>query len=71
MLSHDQLKSHKVCPCSHATHIGTSNQVPHILEILFFMYEKVNTEKVKSIIDYTLSEEGQKIVLEVGYVPLK
>ena len=39
MLSHDQLKSHKVCPCSHATHIGTSNQVPHILEILFFMYE--------------------------------
>ena len=39
MLSHDQLKSHKVCPCSHATHIGTNNQVPHILEILFFMYE--------------------------------
>ena len=39
MLSHDQLKSHKVCPCSHATQIGTNNQVPHILEILFFMYE--------------------------------
>lgn len=38
---------------------------------LFFMYEKVNADKVKAIIDYTLSEEGQKIVLEVGYVPLK
>ncbi|MEY3236992.1 MAG: hypothetical protein RI883_1093 [Bacteroidota bacterium] len=38
---------------------------------LFFMYEKVNSEKVKSIIDFTLSEEGQKIVFEVGYVPLK
>lgn len=38
---------------------------------LFFFYDKLDTEKVKSIVDFTLSEEGQKIVSEIGYVPLK
>jgi len=38
---------------------------------LFFFYDKLYKEKVKSIIDFTLSEEGQKIVSEIGYVPLK
>lgn len=38
---------------------------------LFFFYDKLYTEKVKSIVDFTLSEEGQKIVSEIGYVPLK
>lgn len=38
---------------------------------LFFMYEKVNADKVKETIEFTLSEEGQKIVSEIGYVPLK
>jgi phosphate transport system substrate-binding protein len=38
---------------------------------LFFFYDKVDTEKVNSIVDFTLSEEGQKVVSEIGYVPLK
>jgi phosphate transport system substrate-binding protein len=38
---------------------------------LYYMYDKVNAEKVKSIVDYALSAEGQKVVSEVGYVPLK
>lgn len=38
---------------------------------LFYMYEKTNTEKVKSIVDFTLSAEGQKIVSEIGYIPVK
>ncbi|MGA9638594.1 phosphate ABC transporter substrate-binding protein [Flavobacterium sp.] len=37
---------------------------------LFYMYNKTNTAKVKSIIDYALSEAGQKNVSEIGYVPL-
>ncbi len=37
---------------------------------LFYMYNKVNAAKVKSIIDYALSEAGQKDVSEIGYVPL-
>jgi phosphate transport system substrate-binding protein len=37
---------------------------------LFFMYEKVNAEKVKAIIEFTTSVEGQKIVAEIGYIPL-
>lgn len=37
---------------------------------LFYIYEKKNTAKVKSLIDFALSPTGQKIVSEVGYVPL-
>jgi phosphate transport system substrate-binding protein len=37
---------------------------------LFYMYNKTNAAKVKTIVDYALSVEGQKIVSEIGYVPL-
>ncbi|MEZ7499063.1 PstS family phosphate ABC transporter substrate-binding protein [Flavobacterium sp. Arc3] len=37
---------------------------------LFYMFNKVNAAKVKTIVDYALSAEGQKIVSEVGYIPL-
>lgn len=38
---------------------------------LFYMYNKTNTDKVKPFVDYTLSEEGQKIVEEIGYITIK
>lgn len=38
---------------------------------LYYMYDQVNASKVKPFLDYALSEEGQKIVAEIGYVPLK
>lgn len=37
---------------------------------LFYMFDKKNAEKVKSFIDYSISEAGQKIVVEIGYIPL-
>jgi phosphate transport system substrate-binding protein len=37
---------------------------------LFYMYNKTNAAKVKTIVDYALSVEGQKNVSEIGYVPL-
>jgi phosphate transport system substrate-binding protein len=37
---------------------------------LFYMFNKVNAAKVKTIVDFALSAEGQKIVSEIGYVPL-
>jgi phosphate transport system substrate-binding protein len=37
---------------------------------LFYMFNKTNAAKVKSIVDYALSAEGQKNVSEIGYVPL-
>lgn len=37
---------------------------------LFFMYDKTNADKVKEIIEFTTSEAGQKIVSEIGYIPL-
>lgn len=38
---------------------------------LFYMYDKTNAAKVKSVIDYALSDAGQKTVSEIGYIPLK
>lgn len=37
---------------------------------LFYMFEKANAAKVKAVVDFATSPEGQKIVSEVGYVPL-
>ncbi|WP_366185267.1 phosphate ABC transporter substrate-binding protein [Flavobacterium ovatum] len=37
---------------------------------LFYMYNKTNAAKVKSVVDYALSAAGQKNVSEIGYVPL-
>lgn len=37
---------------------------------LYYMFDKANAAKVKTVVDYALSDEGQKIVSEVGYVPL-
>ena len=38
---------------------------------LFYMYDKANKEKVQPFVDYAVSEEGQKIVADIGYVPVK
>jgi phosphate transport system substrate-binding protein len=38
---------------------------------LFYIFDKANAAKVKTVVDYALSPEGQKNVSEVGYVPLK
>ncbi len=37
---------------------------------LYYMYDKTNAAKVKVIVDYALSAEGQKTVAEIGYIPL-
>ncbi len=38
---------------------------------LFYMYDKAIKDKVATFIDYALSDEGQKIVSEIGYVPVR
>ena len=38
---------------------------------LFYMFDKTNAAKVKAIVDYALSEQGQKTVSDIGYIPLK
>jgi phosphate transport system substrate-binding protein len=37
---------------------------------LFYMFDKTNAAKVKAVVDFATSPEGQKIVSEIGYVPL-
>lgn len=38
---------------------------------LYYMFDKTNASKVKAIVDYALSDAGQKTVSEIGYIPLK
>lgn len=37
---------------------------------LFYFYEKSNAAKVKPVVDFVTSKDGQKIVTEIGYIPL-
>jgi len=48
----------------------TKNKTYPISRPLYLMYEESNKEKVIEIIDFTLSEKGQKIISELGYIPL-
>jgi phosphate transport system substrate-binding protein len=38
---------------------------------LFFIYQNTSAEKVKTFVDYLLSEAGQKEVEDIGYVSIK
>ena len=46
------------------------NKTYPVVRPLYFYYDKKNEAKVKSFIDYVLSETGQKIVKKEGYIPL-
>ncbi len=37
---------------------------------LYYIYDSKNADKLKAYIDFCLSAEGQKLVEEVGYIPL-
>jgi phosphate transport system substrate-binding protein len=37
---------------------------------LFYMYNASSIQKIKPILDYALSEEGQRVVQSIGYVPV-
>lgn len=37
---------------------------------LYYIFEKNNASKLQPFIDFALSEDGQKIVSEIGYVPI-
>ena len=46
-----------------------SNVYP-IVRPLYYFFLQEDTERLKPLIDFILSEEGQQIIEEVGYVPL-
>ena len=49
---------------------AAKNKTYPISRPLFFFYEASAEEKVKPFIDFIMSDEGQKIVAETGYVQL-
>jgi phosphate transport system substrate-binding protein len=38
---------------------------------LYYLFDKTNKAKVQAFVDYAVSDEGQKVVAEIGYVPVK
>jgi phosphate transport system substrate-binding protein len=49
---------------------AAKNKTYPISRPLYYMFDRKNAAKVKNFIDFALSVEGQKIVAEIGYVPL-
>jgi len=47
------------------------NKTYPIVRPLYFYYDKKNAPKIVPFVNFVLSGQGQKIVREVGYVPLK
>jgi len=37
---------------------------------LYYIYDVKKTDKVKAFVDYCMSPEGQKLVEEIGYIPI-
>ena len=50
---------------------GAKDKSYPIARPLFYFYDVKNEARVKGFVDYILSDAGQKIVAEIGYVPLK
>ncbi len=50
---------------------NAKNKTYPVVRPLFYYYLTKDESKVKTFVDYILSEEGQKVVSEVGYISLK
>jgi phosphate transport system substrate-binding protein len=50
---------------------NAKNETYPIVRALYYYYEAKSAAKVKAFIDYILSDAGQKIVAEIGFVTLK
>lgn len=49
---------------------AAKNKTYPISRPLYYIYDSKNADKLKGIMEYSLSAEGQKIVEEVGYIPM-
>lgn len=65
-VSYDQGKSY-VAP----TFEGAKSKIYPVSRPLFYYYLSTTEKTVKPFVDYILSAEGQKVVTEVGYIPVK
>jgi len=50
---------------------NAKNKTYPIVRPLFYYYLTTTEKTIKPFVDFILSDEGQKIVLNEGYVPLK
>lgn len=65
-VSYDKGKTYIVPSIANA-----KNKTYPIVRPLFYYYEIKIEKRVKPYLDYVLSPEGQKIVTQVGYIPVK
>jgi len=65
-ISYDQGKTY-IAP----TIENSKNETYPIVRPLYYYYDTVAENKVKSFIDFILSDKGQKIVSEIGFITVK
>ena len=71
-----EIKALEVSYDNGTTFVGPSveaakNKTYPISRPLYYIYDVKNSEKVKSYVDYVLSADGQKLIEEVGYIPVQ
>jgi len=52
------------------TVVNAKNETYPIVRPLFYYYDTASESKVKAFIDYVLSDKGQKIVSEIGFISI-
>ena len=50
---------------------NAKNKTYPVVRPLYFYYEAKSEKTVKPFVDYVLSAKGQKIVSDVGFIPVK
>ena len=50
---------------------NAKNETYPIVRPLYYYYDNASESKVKAFIDYVLSDNGQKIVSEIGFITVK
>ena len=50
---------------------NAKNKSYPIVRPLFYYYEAANEKTAKPFIDYVLSDDGQKLVTQIGYIPVQ
>ena len=50
---------------------AAKNKTYPVVRPLYYYYATKDEKKVKPFVDYILSEQGQKVVSEVGYITVK
>ena len=50
---------------------NSKNRTYPVVRPLYFYYDQANEKRIKPYLDYLLSDQGQRMVAETGFIPVK